>query len=153
MAFCLGCILAMYRARLSADRRALDHNRSDWWLLGILLLALGLTGFWWKRCACITPRCSRQMAHWSIVGWLIDVTVLRGLDVPTAQTMHLGASGLAARDSGRRCSSPRFRSIGSLASSSLVRSTSPLRPERPDGRSSVPLTMEEVERTGRTGVG
>ena len=59
VAFCLGCILAMYR-RAFQRPASLGHNWRDWWLLGILL-ALGLPVFGWKRCACITPRCSRRL--------------------------------------------------------------------------------------------
>ena len=40
-----------------------------------------------------------DVAHWSIVGWLIDVTLLRGIDPGRAQTLHLGGL-VAARDSG-----------------------------------------------------
>jgi hypothetical protein len=36
------------------------------------------------------------VAHWSIVGWLIEVTLLRGVDVRIAQTMHLTAWWLHA---------------------------------------------------------
>ena len=43
VAFCLGCLLAMYR-RAFQRPASLGHNWRDWWLLGILL-ALGLTGF------------------------------------------------------------------------------------------------------------
>jgi len=42
VAFCIGCVLAMYR-RAFRRKPSLGHNRSDWWLLG-LLLALGVTG-------------------------------------------------------------------------------------------------------------
>ncbi len=89
-----------------------------------------------------------EIAHWSIVGWLIDVTVLRGIDVPTAQTMHLASWWLhTILVAGFFATIPVNRFLHVI--------TGPLniaaRPERPMGEL-VPLTMEEVERTGRTGV-
>jgi nitrate reductase gamma subunit len=43
VAFILGCLLAMYR-RAFRKPPSLGHNRSDWWLLG-LLLSLGINRF------------------------------------------------------------------------------------------------------------
>ena len=43
VAFIVGCLLAMYR-RAFKRKPSLGHNKSDWWLL-VLLLSLGVTGF------------------------------------------------------------------------------------------------------------
>ena len=89
-----------------------------------------------------------EIAHWSVVGWLIDVTLLRGIDVPTAQTMHLAAWWLHTI-----LVAAFFATIPVNRFLHVI--TGPLniaaRPERPMG-ALVPLKMEEVEQTGRTGV-
>src|SRR5712691_6387635 len=87
VAFCLGCVLAMYR-RAFRRKPSLGHNRSDWWLLG-LLLSLGITGFAVEALRLHYTQVQPWLAHWSTVGWLIDSTFLRGIDVATAKTMHL----------------------------------------------------------------
>ena len=146
VAFCFGCILAMYR-RAFQRPASLGHNWRDWWLLGILL-ALGLTGFWVEALRMHYTQVQPEIAHWSVIGWLIDVTVLRGIDVPTAQMMHLASWWLhTILVAGFFVTIPVNRFLHVI--------TGPLniaaRPERPMGEL-VPLTMEEVERTGRTGV-
>src|SRR4029079_2604154 len=146
VAFCLGCLLAMYR-RAFARKPSLGHNWRDWWLLSVLL-ALGLTGFVVEALRMHYTQVQPWLAHWSTVGWLIDTTLLRGVDVETARTMHLAAWWVHT-----------ILVAGFFASIPLNRflhvSTGPLniatRPDRPMGQL-VPLTMEEVEETGRTGV-
>ena len=76
VAFCLGCLLAMYR-RAFARKPSLGHNWRDWWLLSILL-ALGLTGFAVEALRMHYTQVQPWLAHWSTVGWLIDITILRG---------------------------------------------------------------------------
>ena len=146
IAFIIGCLLAMYR-RGFHRKPSLGHNASDWWLLGVLL-SLGVTGFAVEALRIHYTQVQPDVAHWSIVGWLIDVTLLRGIDVGTAQTMHLAAWWLHA-----------FLVAAFFATIPVNRFlhviTGPLniasRPERPMG-SLVPLKIEEVEQTGRTGV-
>src|SRR5438874_12749426 len=87
VAFIIGCLLAMYR-RAFHRKPSLGHNASDWWLLGVLL-SLGITGFAVEALRLHYTQVQPDLAHWSIVGWLIDVNLLRGIDVATAQTMHL----------------------------------------------------------------
>src|SRR5215468_7222570 len=89
VAFIVGCLLAMYR-RAFQRAASLGHNSRDWWLLG-LLLSLGLTGFMVEALRMHYTQVQPDVAHWSIVGWLIDVTLLRGIDGGSAQTMHLAA--------------------------------------------------------------
>src|SRR5438874_7811815 len=89
-----------------------------------------------------------DLAGWSFVGWLIEVNLLRGIDVATAQTMHLAAWwGHAILVAVFFATIPVDRFLHVI--------TGPLniagRPERPMG-TLVPLNMEEVEQTGRTGV-
>src|SRR5215470_12210255 len=89
VAFIVGCLLAMYR-RAFHRKRSLGHNASDWWLLGVLL-SLGLTGFAVEALRIHYTQVQPPVAYWSTVGWLINTTFLRGLDVRSAQTMHLAA--------------------------------------------------------------
>src|SRR6266705_7006332 len=146
VAFIVGCLLAMYRRALQR-KPSLGHNRSDWWLLG-LLLSLGITGFVVEALRMHYTQVQPWVAHWSIVGWLIDVTLLRDIDVVTAQTMHLGAWWLHTI-----LVAVFFAAIP--VNRFLHGITGPLniaaRPERPMGKL-VPLKMEEVERTGLIGV-
>ena len=105
VAFITGCLLAMYR-RAFQRKPSLGHNRSDWWLLG-LLLSLGVTGFAVEALRMYYTQVQPDVAHWSIVGWLIDVTLLRGTTwaAPKRCTWRLGG---CTRFWWRR-SSPRFR--------------------------------------------
>ena len=146
VAFIIGCLLAMYR-RAFKRKPSLGHNRSDWWLLG-LLLSLGITGCAVEALRMHYTRVQPDVAHWSIVGWLIDVTLLRGVDVGNAQTMHLTAWWVhAILVAAFIATIPVDRFLHVI--------TGPLniagRPDRPMG-TLVPLKMEEVEQTGRTGV-
>jgi Fe-S oxidoreductase/nitrate reductase gamma subunit len=146
VAFILGCLLAMYR-RAFRRKPSLGHNRSDWWLLG-LLLSLGVTGFVLEALRMHYTQVQPPIAYWSTVGWLIDVALLRGIDVGNAQTMHLAAWWLhAILVAVFLATIPVNRFLHVL--------TGPLniaaRPERPMG-ALMPLKMEEVEQTGRTGV-
>src|SRR4029434_6022879 len=77
VAFIIGCLLAMYR-RAFQRKPSLGHNKSDWWLLG-LLLSLGVTGFAVEALRIHYTQVQPDVAHWSIVGWLIDVSLLRGI--------------------------------------------------------------------------
>ena len=146
LAFIIGCLLAMYR-RAFHRKPSLGHNRSDWWLLGILL-SLGITGFAVEALRMHYTQVQPYLAHWSIIGWLIDMTLLRGIDVGAAQTMHLAAWWLhAILVAVLIATIPVNRFLHVI--------TGPLniavRPERPMG-TLVPLKVEEVEQTGRTGV-
>jgi len=146
VAFIIGCLLAMYR-RAFRRKPSLGHNRSDWWLLG-LLLSLGITGFAVEALRMHYTQVQPPIAYWSTVGWLIDTTLLRGIDVGSAQTMHLAAWWLHAI-----LVALFFATIPVNRFLHVI--TGPMniaaRPERPMG-ALVPLKMEEVERTGRTGV-
>src|SRR6267378_1173892 len=146
IAFIIGCLLAMYR-RAFHRPASLGHNSRDWWLLG-LLLSLGVTGFLVEALRMHYTQVQSDVAHWSIVGWLIDTTLLRGIDVATAQTMHLAAWWLHAI-----LVAVFFATIPVDRFLHVI--TGPLniagRPERPMG-TLVPLKMEEVEQTGRMGV-
>jgi Fe-S oxidoreductase/nitrate reductase gamma subunit len=146
VAFILGCLLAMYR-RAFRRKPSLGHNRSDWCLLG-LLLSLGVTGFILEALRMHYTQVQPPIAYWSTVGWLIDTTLLHGIDVGDAQTMHLAAWWLhAVLVAVFLATIPINRFLHVL--------TGPLniaaRPERPMG-ALMPLQMEEVEQTGRTGV-
>jgi Fe-S oxidoreductase len=113
-----------------------------------LLLSLGITGFAVEALRMHYTQVQPDVAHWSIVGWLIDVTLLREIDVGTAQKMHLAAWWLHAI-----LVAAFFATIPVNRFLHVI--TGPLniaaRPERPMG-ALVPLKIEEVEQTGRTGV-
>jgi Fe-S oxidoreductase/nitrate reductase gamma subunit len=146
VAFIVGCLLAMYR-RAFKRKPSLGHNKSDWWLLG-LLLSLGVTGFTVEALRIHYTHVQPWLAHWSTVGWLIDTTLLRGLDVETARTLHLAAWWLhAILVAAFFFSIPVTRFLHVITGPANIA----VRPERPMGML-VPLTLEEVERTGRTGV-
>ena len=112
-----------------------------------MLLSLGLTGFLVEALRMHYTQVQPEIAHWSIVGWLIDVTLLRGLDVDSAHTMHLAAWWLHAI-----LVAAFFATIPVNRFLHVI--TGPLniavRPERPMG-TLVPLQMEEVEQTGLIG--
>ena len=146
VAFIIGCLLALYR-RAFKRKPSLGHNRSDWWLLS-LLLSLGITGFAVEALRLHYTQVQPGLAHWSTVGWLIEAVFLRGIDAGTAQTMHLTAWWVhAILVAVFLATIPVNRFLHVI--------TGPLniagRPERPMG-ALVPLKMEEVEQTGRTGV-
>jgi Fe-S oxidoreductase/nitrate reductase gamma subunit len=146
VAFIIGCLLALYR-RAFKRKPSLGHNKSDWWLLG-LLLSLGLTGFAVEALRIHYTHVQPWLAHWSTVGWLIDTTLLRGLDIGTARTLHLAAWWLhAILVAAFFFSIPVTRFLHVITGPANIAG----RPERPMG-ALVPLTLEEVERTGRTGV-
>jgi Fe-S oxidoreductase/nitrate reductase gamma subunit len=146
VAFCAGCLIAMYRR---AFRRppALGHDWRDWWLLGILL-SLGITGFAVEALRLHYTQVQPWLAHWSIVGWLIDRSMLQGLTIGTAQTMHLWTWWLhTILVAIFFVTIPVDRFLHVITGPLNIA----LRPERPMG-ALVPLTIKEVEETGRTGV-
>ncbi|MGH8094750.1 MAG: heterodisulfide reductase-related iron-sulfur binding cluster [Chthoniobacterales bacterium] len=145
--FILGCLLAMYRR---AFRRppTLGHNRSDWWLLS-LLLSLGITGFAVEALRLHYTQVQAPIEYWSTVGWLIDHTLLRGVDLGTAQSMHLATWWVHAVLVGLLFATLPVNRFLHIITGPLNIAT---RPNRPMG-ALVPLTMEEVEQTGRTGIG
>ncbi len=146
VALCLGCLLALYR-RAFQRPKSLGHNWRDWWLLSSLL-GLGLTGFAVEALRLHYTQVQPWLAHWSTVGWLIDITFLRRIDVGTAKTMHLVTWWLhTIWVAGFFVAIPVNRFLHVLTGPMNIA----VRPARPMGQL-VPLTMEEVEQTGRTGV-
>ncbi len=146
VAFCVGCLLAMYR-RAFHRPPSLGHNWRDWWLLGILL-ALGVTGFAVEALRMHYTQVQPWLAHWSTVGWLIDTTMLRGIDIGTAKNMHLVTWWVhTILVAAFFATIPVNRFLHVITGPMNIAA----RPERPMG-ALVPLTMEEVETTGRTGV-
>ena len=146
VAFIVGCLLAMYR-RAFKRKPSLGHNKSDWWLLG-LLLSLGVTGFTVEALRIHYTHVQPWLAHWSTVGWLIDATLLQELDIGTARTLHLAAWWLHAfLVAAFFATIPVTRFLHVITGPANIAG----RPERPMG-ALTPLTMDEVELTGRTGV-
>jgi Fe-S oxidoreductase/nitrate reductase gamma subunit len=146
VAFIIGCLLAMYR-RAFQRKPSLGHNWTDWWLLGVLL-SLGVTGFAVEALRMHYTQVQPWLAHWSTVGWLIDTTLLRGVDTGAARTMHLALWWVhTVLVAALFATLPVNRFLHVITGPANIAG----RPERPMGML-VPLTMEEVERTGRTGV-
>ena len=146
VAFIIGCLLAMYR-RAFRRKPSLGHNKSDWWLLG-LLLSLGLTGFAVEALRIHYTQVQPWIARWSTVGWLIDTSLLQRLDIETARKLHLTAWWLhSILVAAFFASIPVTRFLHVITGPANIA----LRPRRPMG-ALVPLTVEEVEQTGRTGV-
>jgi Fe-S oxidoreductase/nitrate reductase gamma subunit len=146
VAFIIGCLLAMYR-RAFRKPRSLGHNWSDWWLLG-LLLSLGVTGFAVEALRMHYTQVQAPIAHWSTVGWLIDRTLLGGIAIDTARTMHLSLWWIHAVLVALLFATLPVNRFLHIITGPLNIAT---RPDRPMG-TLVPLTMEEVEASGRTGV-
>ena len=146
VAFIIGCLLAMYR-RAFRRPASLGHNTRDWWLLG-LLFSIGVTGFAVEALRMHYTQVQPWLAHWSVVGWLVDVTMLRGVDVRSAQSMHLAAWWVHAILAALFFAViPVNRFLHVIIGPINIA----VRPERPMG-ALTPLSMEEVERTGRSGV-
>jgi Fe-S oxidoreductase/nitrate reductase gamma subunit len=146
VAFILGCLLAMYR-RAFRRKPSLGHNWRDWWLLG-LLLALGVTGFVVEALRMHYTQVQPWLAHWSVIGWLIDVSLLRSIDIQSAQSMHLAAWWLhTILVAAFFATIPVNRFLHVITGPANIAG----RPERPMG-ALVPLKIEVVEQTGRTGV-
>ncbi len=144
--FCLGCLLAMYR-RAFRRKPSLGHNLSDWWLLS-LLLALGLTGFLVEALRLHYTQVQPWLAHWSTIGWLLDVTLLRGLSVETARSLHLASWWLHTILVGLLFATLPVNRFLHIITGPL---NIALRPQRPMG-ALVPLQMQAVEETGLIGV-
>src|SRR6267143_854652 len=146
VAFIIGCLLAMYR-RAFLRKPSLGHNKSDWCLLG-LLLSLGVTGFAVEALRIHYTQVQPWIARWSTVGWLIDTSLLQRLDIGTARKLHLTAWWLhSILVAAFFASIPVTRFLHVITGPANIAG----RPERPMGEL-IPLTIEEVERTGRTGV-
>lgn len=144
--FIAGCLLAMYR-RGFARKPSLGHNWRDWFLLGILL-SLGVTGFAVEALRMHYTQVTPWVAHWSTVGWLLDRTFLQGISEPAAQTMHLFSWWIhIVLVAGFFATIPVDRFLHVITGPINIAA----RPERPMG-ALVPLTIEQVEETGRTGV-
>jgi len=146
VAFILGCLLALYR-RAFRKPPSLGHRWSDWWLLS-LLLALGVTGFAVEALRMHYTQVDAPIAHWSTVGWLIEHNLLAGLGISAAKTMHLVVWWIHAILVGLLFATLPVNRFLHIVTGPLNIAT---RPSRPMG-ALVPLTLEEVEQTGKTGV-
>ena len=144
--FILGCLLALYR-RIFRKPPSLGQRWSDWWLLS-LLLALGVTGFAVEALRMHYTQVETPIAHWSTVGWLIDQTLLSGLTVSAAKSMHLAAWWIHAILVGLLFATLPVNRFLHIITGPLNIAT---RPARAMG-ALAPLTLEEVEETGTTGV-
>jgi nitrate reductase gamma subunit len=145
VAFCVGCMLAMYR-RMFRRPAVLGHSARDWALLGVLL-ALGITGFGVEALRLHYTSASPEIARWSAVGNAIERTLLHNMDLVTARQLHLASWWLHAV-----LVAVLFALIP--VSRVLHMLTGPLNiavyPARPSGALR-PLKIEDFEKTGRTG--
>lgn len=147
VALCVGCVLALYRRALRRPP-SLGHNAGDWALLG-LLLSIGLTGFVLEALRMRYTQVSPDQASWSIVGRGIGVAMLSGVDVGTARSFHLGVWWLHAVLVAVLLATMPFTRMRHVIVGPV---NIALRPSRPMG-ALAPVPTEEVERTGRIGVG
>lgn len=147
VAFCAGCVLALYR-RAARRPVSLGHTGRDWTLLG-LLLSLGVTGFVLEAFRLHYTQVAPGVARWSIVGRTLDVALLGGLDPGAARTMHMWTWWLHTI-----LVALFFAAIPVTRFLHVI--TGPLniaaRPALPIG-ALTPLKLAEVERTGRVGIG
>lgn len=146
VAFCVGCLLAIYR-RMFRRASGLGHSTRDWGLLGVLL-ALGMTGFIVEALRLHYTQVPLQTARWSIVGHVIERVALRGVDVETTRQLHLAAWWLhAVLVAAFFALIPVTRFMHVLTGPVNIAA----RPARPAG-ALMPLKIEEVEKSGRVGV-
>lgn len=146
VALCLGCLLALYR-RLFQRPASLGHDGRDFAILG-LLLALGITGFLVEALRIHYTQVPLAIARWSTVGHLIQQAVLSEVSLDAARSVHLALWWLHAfLVAGLFLALPVTRFLHVLTGPANIAA----RPSRPMG-ALAPLTMEEVERTGRMGV-
>lgn len=146
VAFCVGCLMALYR-RAFRRPKALGHQPRDWALLG-LLLGLGVTGFALEAFRLHYTQPPMEIARWSIVAWLIDSTLLQGMTVSTARGLHLTTWWThAIMVAAFFACIPVTRFVHAITGPVNIAA----RPLRPMGELAA-LKMEEVEATGRIGV-
>ncbi|HMP84264.1 MAG TPA: heterodisulfide reductase-related iron-sulfur binding cluster, partial [Verrucomicrobiota bacterium] len=146
VAFCVGCLLALYRRTFNRPS-ALGHNARDWGLLGVLL-ALGVTGFLVEALRLHYTQVPSETARWSVVGHLIERTTLRGFDVETTRHLHLAAWWLhAVLVAAFFALIPVTRFMHVLTGPMNIAA----RPARSAG-ALMPLKIEDVEKSGRVGV-
>jgi Fe-S oxidoreductase/nitrate reductase gamma subunit len=145
-AFCVGCILALYR-RAAARPDHLGHEPRDWAMLALLLM-LGLTGFALEALRLHYTQVDSLIARWSFVGYGLDRLLLRAMPVDTAQSLHLGVWwGHTILVLVFLVTLPKTRLFHALAGPLHIA----LKPERHAG-TLMPISLEQVEQTGRVGV-
>ncbi|HET7535594.1 MAG TPA: heterodisulfide reductase-related iron-sulfur binding cluster [Candidatus Didemnitutus sp.] len=146
VALCAGCCLGIWR-RLFQRPSALGHSNRDWILLSTLL-ALGITGFLVEAFRLHYTQVAPEIARWSPVGQVINLTLLHGLDLVAAQRLHLGFWWLHAILIALFFASlPVTRFMHVLTGPANIAA----RPARPMGVLKA-LKIEEVEKTGKVGV-
>jgi Fe-S oxidoreductase/nitrate reductase gamma subunit len=84
LAFTIGCVLALYRRAFARPTR-LGHQPSDYFLLTLILFIL-ITGFLINALRLRYQQVSPEIAHWSPIAWLINITLLHTLQ--TLLTLH-----------------------------------------------------------------
>jgi Fe-S oxidoreductase/nitrate reductase gamma subunit len=146
VALSAGCCMAIYR-RLAARPASLGHNLSDWWVLGSLL-ALGVTGFMIEALRLHYTRVPSEHARWSIVATAIQSLLLRPMDTSTAQKLHLATWWIhAVLVAAFFATLPVTRMLHAITGPVNIAG----RPRRAMGALE-PVSIEEVEQTGRVGV-
>jgi len=145
VAFCVGCLLALYRQTFRRPR-SLGHAIGDWWLLGTLL-AIGVTGFLLEALRIKYTAVPPGHGQWSPVGDFLQRAVLRGMRVETAQGLHLFAWWVhAVLVAGFLATLPLSRMLHAVVGPLSIAT----RPARAMGALEV-IELAEVERTGRIG--
>jgi Fe-S oxidoreductase/nitrate reductase gamma subunit len=146
LAFCVGCVLALYR-RAAARPAGLGHAGSDWYVLA-LLLALGLTGFAIEALRLHYTQVDAPIARWSFIGHGLDRLLLSGVSLEAARSMHLAVWWLhTALVVAFFVTLPMTRLFHVIAGPLHVAAKA----DRHAG-ALLPVSMEQVEQTGRVGV-
>ncbi len=146
VALCLGCLMGIHR-RAFRRPESLGHKASDWGILGILL-ALGVTGFLVEAFRMHYTQVPEAVARWSVIGHLVERTLLSRVSLDAAQGIHLILWWVhAILVSALFLCLPVTRFLHVLTGPANIAA----RPSRPMG-ALVPLSVEEVEKTGRMGI-
>lgn len=144
--FIVGCGMALYR-RAFRRPRTLGHRLNDWLLLGSLM-ALGVTGFVLEALRLHYTRVPDEVARWSIVAWALDKTLLQGMSLEAAKTLHLNSWWIhVVLVAGFFMGLPVTRFLHVIVGPMNIAT----RPERAMG-ALAPLSLEEVERSGQVGI-
>lgn len=147
LAFCVGCVLALVR-RIWYRPESLGHTRGDFALLG-LLLTVGVTGFLVEALRLVYSEVDPGVARWSTVGWALSVALKPIVGPSLARSLHLSLWWLhVVTIVALFVAIPYGRMLHAITGPLNIA----LKPSRHRG-ALAPLSLEEVEATGRIGVG
>ena len=145
--FCTGCLLAIGR-RVWRKPESLGANRGDLPFL-ILLLSLGITGFVLEALRLHYTNVPPEVARWSIVGWSIQTVLMDGIGVGNTRAIHLWMWWTHVILIAVFFATLPISRMLHVVTGPIHIATRPIR----HIGALKPISIEEVEETGRTGVG